>query len=174
MSGALIAAVVLLLWLLVRSSRPSRPSAPIQRAVVCLVAGEQLLVLRRVQKSGVSERLELPKGRVGRGEAPLDAAYRECLEESGLRPPALHPLTTLEPWRGKQGRREIWTVFWGELPTVTALPAEHRVTGQGRDRGRRYRLGLLPLDQVKFGEPLEHLVPVLRQHVLTQPPVEAR
>ncbi len=163
----LIALAALLLLALAR--RKGKPRPTVRRAVVCLVSGERLLVMRRMEGERPADRLELPKGQVGRTEDPLEAAYRECLEESGLRPEALEPLTCLEVRRGKKRRREVWEVFWGALPSDTSFPAKHRVTGQGKDRGRVYRLSLLPLEQVALQPPLEAIVPVLKQRLAARP-----
>lgn len=148
-----------------RDHQKRRTTTEVRRAVVCLTSGNEMLVMRRVEKLRPAERLELPKGRVGRKEDPLAAAYRECLEESGLRPAALETLLSLKVKRGKKGPREVWEVLWGEVPEGVTLPAEHRVTGKGQDRGRVYQLGLIPLEQVKLPAPLDTVVPAVTQHL---------
>ena len=47
---------------------------------------------------------DVPKGRIDEGETPIQAAYRECLEESGLEPKIIDgPFTTgpLSLWVGE-------------------------------------------------------------------------
>ena len=157
MAGVALLAAVLTRRLPKRAGRAARA----QRAVVCLVSGDRLLVM---QGDGP---LELPKGRIKKNERPLTAAHRECFEESGLRPSSLSPLTTLRVQRGKQGRRETWAVFWGPLPDVT-VPFEHRVTGKGKDRGRQYHFTLTPvyaLDAHTLRPPLGDVLPALRRQL---------
>lgn len=43
---------------------------------------------------------EIPAGRIDAGEAPIDAARRECLEEAGWEPLDLVPLGTYHPGNG--------------------------------------------------------------------------
>src|SRR3712207_6571520 len=62
-------------------SRPAMP-ATVTRVVVFLVAGSQLLVMQRERSGRGRARLEVPKGKLHDGEAPLEAARRECFEES--------------------------------------------------------------------------------------------
>lgn len=171
MSGLLIAvAAALLLWLAlrlarrlrreVRRERRARRTRPAERAVVCLTSGNCLLVMQAANNP-----LELPKGRVKPGETPQEAALRECLEESGLRPETLAPLTSIQIRRGKQARPEVWAVFWGELPPHVTVPFEHRVTGKGKDRGRRHVFSLVPLDELDdsiLRAPLAEVLPALR------------
>ncbi|CAA9330239.1 MAG: hypothetical protein AVDCRST_MAG93-6160, partial [uncultured Chloroflexia bacterium] len=105
------------------------------------------------------------KGKAMRGETDLDAAYRECREESGLRPTDLQLLTSFHtPGRsGKQRGMETWNAFWGRVPAETLIPFTHRVKGKGRDRGRVYHFRLVPLDAVSLHPPLNGPLPALRR-----------
>jgi ADP-ribose pyrophosphatase len=56
-----------------------------EKAGMIVVRGDQVLLVRqyRLLIDGLS--WEIPGGKVDEGEAPVDAALRECLEETGVR-----------------------------------------------------------------------------------------
>jgi 8-oxo-dGTP pyrophosphatase MutT (NUDIX family) len=56
---------------------------------------------------GTPERWQLPKGLVGRGEAPEAAAQREVREEAGVEAELVAPIETIRYWYfgGRGGRR---------------------------------------------------------------------
>src|SRR5919205_1165629 len=54
---------------------------------------------------GVEARWQLPKGLVGRGESPEEAALREVREETGLACEIVAPLETIEYWYFSKGGR---------------------------------------------------------------------
>ncbi len=140
----------------------TRTQASVTRSVVYLVAGSQLLVMQHVRKNRLRARLEVPKGKIKAGETALDAAYRECREESGVRPDDLQLLTVFPTRRtGKRRRRERWAAFWGTVPAGTALPFTYRVRGTGGDRGRVYQYRLVPLATVVLHPPLDVPLPAL-------------
>jgi 8-oxo-dGTP pyrophosphatase MutT (NUDIX family) len=57
---------------------------------------------------GEEARWQLPKGLVGRGESPEEAALREVLEETGLECEIVAPLETVEYWYfSKGGERRV-------------------------------------------------------------------
>jgi 8-oxo-dGTP pyrophosphatase MutT (NUDIX family) len=67
--------------------------------VVLLVEGRVLLMWRHrfiTRRTG----WEIPAGRVEDGEAPIEAAARECLEETGWRPGPLRPWLEWTPNNG--------------------------------------------------------------------------
>lgn len=53
---------------------------------------------------GEEGRWQLPKGLVGRGESPEEAALREVREETGLACEVVAPLETIEYWYFSKGR----------------------------------------------------------------------
>jgi 8-oxo-dGTP pyrophosphatase MutT (NUDIX family) len=53
---------------------------------------------------GEQRRWQLPKGLVGRGESPEEAALREVREETGLSCEIVAPLETIEYWYFSKGR----------------------------------------------------------------------
>jgi 8-oxo-dGTP pyrophosphatase MutT (NUDIX family) len=54
------------------------------------------------------QRWQLPKGLVGAGEAPDEAALREVQEETGLHAEIVAPLETIEYWYfGRGGSRRV-------------------------------------------------------------------
>jgi 8-oxo-dGTP pyrophosphatase MutT (NUDIX family) len=158
--------VVVLIALRRRGTRrkPSGEQPTVARSVVYLVSGTQLLVMQQARKGHLRPRLEVPKGKLMRGETALAAARRECWEESGLRPTALHVLTSFHiPQRnGKHRGMETWMAFWGIVPAGTATPFMHRVGGKGRDRGRMYQYRLVPLEAAVLHPPLDVPLPALR------------
>ncbi len=85
----------------------------VQAASACLVhrASRTVLVgerLRGPSTGGVA----FPGGRVEAGEAPLDAARRELLEETGLVAPGSAPEWTVRTWRGRSPTWEVHTPVW--------------------------------------------------------------
>ncbi|HZB96221.1 MAG TPA: NUDIX hydrolase [Herpetosiphonaceae bacterium] len=55
----------------------------------------------------------LPKGHVGTGEQPVDAACREVFEETGVEGTALHLIETIEYWfRARRGRVHKYVDFY--------------------------------------------------------------
>lgn len=170
MSGVLVLLLIVLVvmgWLaLARRESEGRNRA--HRAVVCLISGQQLLVMQEVASKRRRGPSELPKGRIKQGETALMAAHRECFEESGLCPEVLQFLTSLQVRRGRKRRRERWDVFWGEVPAAASMPFEHRVSGKGNDQGRRYVFSLRPLDQLDASAlrpPLGEVLPALRDQL---------
>lgn len=169
LGSALLVVLLALLWYIVRRTstgkRSPRKQHAVTRSIVYLVSGSQLLVMQRARKGRFRAQLEVPKGKAMQGESALDAAYRECLEESGLRPHDLQVLTSFQtPHRAnKHHRMETWNAFWGSVPSGTRVPFTHRVKGQGRDRGRVYHVRLVPLDAARLHPPLDIPLAALRR-----------
>ncbi len=161
---ALLFVLIMLLRYFTRRA-PSTSRSSVNRSVVYLVSDAQLLVMQQATTGRLRARLELPKGKAMRGETDLEAAYRECLEESGLRPTDLQLLTSFQtPVRsGKKRGMETWNAFWGNVPADTLIPFTHRVKGKGRDRGRVYHFQLVLLDTVELHPPLDVPLPALRR-----------
>ena len=136
-----------------------------RRAVVYLVDGPHLLVMQKDRGGAPRPKLELPKGKIKRRETPLQAAYRECLEETGLHVTDLQFLTSLhaDPRSPKRRTPETWAAFWGTVPAGTRVPFTHQVTGRGGDQGRRFHYRLLPIDELTLHPPLDRGLPALRR-----------
>lgn len=81
---------------------------------------------------------EIPAGRIDEGEAPMDAAAREVLEESGWRPGPLQPLVTFHPTNGTSD-----TTFH----VFASASAEH--VGEPSDPDEAERIEWLPWDRVR-------------------------
>lgn len=162
-SALIVVAIGLLRYAAHRTRAGTRPV--VRRSVVYLIDGSQLLVMQQDRKGRLRSRLEVPKGKARDGESDLDAAYRECREESGLRPDTLEVFASFQTAQrmGKQRGTESWTAFWGSVPTGTTVPFQHRVRGTGRDRGRVYRFRLVPLTAAELHPPLDRPLPALQQ-----------
>ncbi len=65
---------------------------------------------------------EIPAGRIEAGEAPVDAAAREVLEETGWQPHALAPLTSYCPSNGLSDQR--FHLFAAEGATYVGEPSD--------------------------------------------------
>ena len=148
---------------------PKSKQASVTRSVVYLVSGSHLLVMQQARRSRLRARLEVPKGKIKEGETAVAAAYRECREESGLRPHDLQLLTVFSTRQRTAKRRsmETWAAFWGTVPVGTALPFTHRVSGTGGDRSRVYHYRLVPLATARLHPPLDVPLPAL-QRVLSE------
>src|ERR1044071_1277816 len=74
--------------------------------VVCRARGRRTEVA--LISVGEEARWQLPKGLVGRGESPEEAALREVREETGLDCEIISPLETVEYWYfSKGGARRV-------------------------------------------------------------------
>jgi 8-oxo-dGTP pyrophosphatase MutT (NUDIX family) len=68
--------------------------------------GDQILVA--LISVGQDERWQLPKGTVGKGEAPEDAARREVQEEAGIETELLEKIDRIEYWfYSKNGAQRV-------------------------------------------------------------------
>ena len=81
---------------------------------------------------------EVPAGGLDEGEAPVDGAAREVLEESGWRPLDLEPLTAYNPMPG--GVDQTFHLF-------LAVGAEH--VGDPADATEAERVEWVPIDVVR-------------------------
>ena len=69
-------------------------------AAVCLFPGDRVLLVRQFRKALERETLEIPAGKMERGEKPLDTMRRELLEETGYRAGSLKHLVSYYPTLG--------------------------------------------------------------------------
>jgi 8-oxo-dGTP pyrophosphatase MutT (NUDIX family) len=81
---------------------------------------------------------EIPAGRVDEGETPMQAAYRETLEESGWRPSPLRPLTSYRPAPGLVDQH---------FHLFLADGAEH--VGEPLDASESERVEWVPVDRLR-------------------------
>lgn len=86
--------------------------APDWAAVVCVTPEHRIVLVRQYRHGIRGESLELPAGALEAGEAPLDAARRELLEESGYTSQRWEPLleASLDP-----ARQSGWAHFYAAL-----------------------------------------------------------
>lgn len=67
------------------------------KAAAVVVRDQHILLVRQYRLLINDLSLEIPGGKVGDREAPIDAAARECLEETGVRCDSLTPLIAFSP-----------------------------------------------------------------------------
>jgi len=65
--------------------------------VVPITAADEVVFVRQYRHGSDALSLEIPGGMVDEGELPIDAAARECLEESGFQASGLTSLGVLNP-----------------------------------------------------------------------------
>lgn len=143
-------------------TRKRRERARPRRVLVYLVRGGDLLVFHRSTRGGPRDRLEVPKGGVGKDETPRRAAKRECLEESGLKPGKLERLGDFAVVPPNRKRPECWRAYWGEAPEGTPERFDHAVGGKGKDRGRTFHYRFEPLASVELTDGQGEALPLLR------------
>jgi 8-oxo-dGTP pyrophosphatase MutT (NUDIX family) len=81
---------------------------------------------------------EIPAGRVDHGESALEAAQRECLEETGWEPGPLRPLTSYFPLNGQSD--QVFNLFMADS-------ARHR--GDPSDTDEADRVEWLPVERLR-------------------------
>lgn len=65
--------------------------------VVPITAAGEIVLVRQYRHGSGALSLEIPSGLVDPGETPIQAAARECLEETGYRADGLQPFCVLRP-----------------------------------------------------------------------------
>lgn len=139
--------------------RADRPD----KVLIYLVRGDRLLVFQRASGRKVRATLEVPKGGLRPVETAVQAAQRECLEESGLEALSLAPLQTWKVRPAGKKRAQTWQAFWGEAPTDPPDAFVHSVTGQGKDRGRHFHFQFAPLEGLVLSPGQGEALQALRQ-----------
>lgn len=92
------------------------------KAMVFNPAGALLLIRNTY---GRSDLFVLPGGGIDRGEAPIDAAAREVLEETGMRIEQVRALSTYQS--GAEGRRDtihLFTALSTDAPVADGVEVE--------------------------------------------------
>lgn len=74
-------------------------------AVLCLTADRQVVLVRQYRHGFGGASLELPAGVIEPTEAPIDAARRELLEESGFEALSIEPLLAMVPEPARHSTR---------------------------------------------------------------------
>ena len=98
---------------------------PDYAAVVALTEDGRVLIVRQYRPAVEGDTLELPSGIVDTGEAPLESARRELLEETGYAGGEWVDLGGLEPDSGRLGNR-IWSFVAKDV---------RRVEGHAQEEG---------------------------------------
>lgn len=98
----------------------------------------------------------IPKGLIERGEAPLDAARREFVEETGLQPPEI--VMALGSLRQAGGKTVLCWMAEGDLDLAAFNPGRFELEWPPRS-GRR--ASFPELDQLAYFEATEALVRIL-------------
>ncbi|WP_407543210.1 NUDIX hydrolase (plasmid) [Deinococcus radiomollis] len=142
-----------------RVPRPNRPD----KVLIYLVRGDRLLVFQRASGKKVRATLEVPKGGLRPMETAVQAAQRECLEESGLEALSLTPLHTWQFRPEGKKRTQTWQAFWGEAPIETLDAFVHGVTGQGKDRGRHFHFQFVQIEGLVLSPGHGEALQALRQ-----------
>jgi len=94
--------------------------AEVSQKAIVLSPDEELLVMQMD-----AETWELPGGRMGADEEPLDGLRREVREETGLVVEVNEPVHTAA-WRNDVGRGRYSVVYWCETDsTAVSLSEEH-------------------------------------------------
>jgi 8-oxo-dGTP pyrophosphatase MutT (NUDIX family) len=97
--------------------------------------GSELLVFEGPDHDGI----QIPKGTVEPGERPLEAAYREAVEESGVATfERLRHLVT-DVWTRRESPPKRYVRSFYHAPVHEPRDAwTHTVTGTGEERGARF------------------------------------
>jgi len=85
-----------------------------QRAAVVIARDGMLMLTAQYRFLADKVIWEIPGGSVDAGESPIDAAHRECLEETGFRCPDMEPLVNFRP--GLDNADNLTHLFYSENP----------------------------------------------------------
>jgi 8-oxo-dGTP pyrophosphatase MutT (NUDIX family) len=80
-------------------------TGPHWTAVLCLTEDRQIVLVRQYRHGFGGASLELPAGVIEPSEAPIDAARRELLEESGFEAALMEPLFSTAPEPSRSSTR---------------------------------------------------------------------
>jgi 8-oxo-dGTP pyrophosphatase MutT (NUDIX family) len=99
-------------------------NGPHWSAVVCLTNERQVVLVRQYRHGLGGASLELPAGVIEPSEAPIDAARRELLEESGFEAAAIEPLLATAPEPSRSSTRAHF-FFASGAHAVAAQQLDH-------------------------------------------------
>lgn len=114
-------------------------SAPFAVAVLIVLPGDEIVLTRQYRYPIDQWIYDLPAGGGNLGESPIDAAIRECEEETGLVAGSIEPLLTFSPNPG----RSSWLVH---LFIATAVDEGTADLSDPAEQVRVVRMPLVELD----------------------------
>lgn len=122
------------------------------------LARDEIILIREFRlgahlANGKGDVVEVPAGRVDRGEAVTDAARRECLEEIGVAPKELVQIFTVLPSPGTSD--ELMNFFLGAVDAAQVPERAGAAHEQEHTRPERVRiddaLAALAADRLHYG-----------------------
>ncbi|MET0794606.1 MAG: NUDIX hydrolase [Polyangiaceae bacterium] len=113
-------------------------NGPHWTAVLCLTNERQVVLVRQYRHGMGGVSLELPAGVIEPSEAPIDAARRELLEESGFQAASFEPLLSTVPEPARNSTRAHFFFAHGA----------YSVAEQKLDHGEDLQVVLVPVAEL--------------------------
>jgi 8-oxo-dGTP pyrophosphatase MutT (NUDIX family) len=113
-------------------------NGPHWTAVLCLTSDRQVVLVRQYRHGLGGPSLELPAGVIEPSEAPIDAARRELLEESGFEAASIEHLLSTAPEPSRSSTRAHFFFAQGA----------HAVSAQQLDHSEDLEVVLVPVSEL--------------------------